>query len=54
MSAKIVVFTTDNEARVIADEQNVGVLFVNSDGECFNFLTEIDKYGENIEGSDFY
>jgi hypothetical protein len=25
-----------------------------SDGECFNFLTEIDESGEDIEGSDFY
>jgi len=25
-----------------------------SDGECFNYLTEIDENGEDIEGSDFY
>lgn len=31
MPSKIVIFTTDNEARVIAELQNVSVLFVNSD-----------------------
>lgn len=24
-----------------------------SDGECFNYLTEIDENGEDVEGSDW-
>lgn len=45
MSAKIVIFTTDNEAHVIADEQNVSVLLVNSDDTSMKTekIVEVDR-----------